>query len=413
MMHARLAGATRISGVAVLVLALAACGGGSASTSGPSGLAQTVKIGGLFSLTGSFADLGKSGFGGLQVAVKDLNGTDGFAVGGTRYKIELTELDSQSKTDTTTANALQLSRDQGIKFIFGPDESADALVAQAQTFKQSSMYWTSSGSVSDNLKSQGPATAPNGYTWTISASAVAYTTDLVLAVNKALTVKGVAIIATNTKAIDAYVNAATAAYTSAGNPVPADHIYRYDPTTTDFSPILTRIKAYNPDVLYVLGSAGATITAIAKQMVDVGKVAGSLAVLGAGAPVAQHDAVGGPLPYPYFYTAIGNSDFAAPTATHKAFLDRWKGVTGYDVPSAATSQSGAYYAPLKSLVTAMQKAGTVTDVDKIQSAMLTVSVDGPIGSLSFDSAHRAKIALVTCQVKTGQVSCAPGQPNDL
>jgi branched-chain amino acid transport system substrate-binding protein len=417
MMSRSLLNAPSRAALVAAMFTLAACGGGaSGSGSGSTGdstKTETLKIGGLYSQTGPFGDLGKSGWGGLQVAIKDVN-ADGITVGGTKYKIELTELDSQSKTDVTTANALQLSRDNGIKFVFGPDESADALVAQAQTFKQGAMYFTSSGSISDNLRNAGPSVAPNGFSWTISGSATAYGTALAKGVLKALpSSKSVAIMATNAKAIDAYVNATLATYQAAGVTIPNDHVYRFDPTTTDFTPILTRIKAYVPDTVYVLGSTGATNQAIAKQMVDLGNVGGSLAVLGSGAAVAQKDAIGGPLPYPYFYTAIGNSDFAAPTPAHKTFLDRWKSVTGYEIPSAAPSQSAAYYAPLKALVAAMQKAGSVTDVDKIQTAMVSVSGDGPIGPISFSAAHRAKIALVTCQVKSGKVTCAAGTPNDL
>src|SRR5207249_1824314 len=99
---------------------------------------------------------------------------------------------------------------------------------------------------------------------------------------------------------------------------------RYDATTKDFTPILTRIKGIHPDVL-VACCSGPAVTAMSKQMVDIGDVAGIIYSTATATPdVALKTAIGKPLPFPFGFFVSNSVDPVNPGKEWTDFLAAFK-----------------------------------------------------------------------------------------
>lgn len=109
------------SALGALSLTIAACGGSgsSGSATGP------LKIGLLNTMSGPFAQFGKDGLVGAQLAVNEINKSGG--VNG--RKLQLVTKDEQLSA-TTTVQAMRDFASQGIHIVVGMDSSADCLAAE-------------------------------------------------------------------------------------------------------------------------------------------------------------------------------------------------------------------------------------------------------------------------------------------
>ncbi|WP_248785820.1 ABC transporter substrate-binding protein, partial [Escherichia coli] len=64
----------------------------------PASAQETLKLGSIFALSGPNASIGKEALGGTQYAVEKLNKAGGVEIGGKKYKLELVNVDDESKT---------------------------------------------------------------------------------------------------------------------------------------------------------------------------------------------------------------------------------------------------------------------------------------------------------------------------
>lgn len=399
-------------GVGMSALALAACGSSnnSTSSSSSSGGGNTptgvVKIGGIFDQTGPFAGLGQATLGGLKTAAADINKT-GFMVGGTKYTFDITSVDSQSTTAGATAAVTQIASDDSIQYVFGPDPSAEAVAVQTALNKYGALFFTQSGTVANNLLAQGVSSAPNSLTFAISATAATWGKYIADAIHTQYPdVKTASITCSNLASQQPYVTGTVQELQKFGITVPSDQIIQHDPTATDYTAILTKIKAYHPDIYIEQCDTTGTVTTVAKQMTQLGGVSKiGMATIGAGASVALKDAVGGPLPFSFVFVASGYPAPDVPGNPLASYLAHYQEVNGAAAPASTLSNSYTYYAPLQALAAAMTKAGTVSDPAKIAAALGSISAKGPAGTLSFDSNHIANLPFTYCDVTNGTVSC--------
>jgi branched-chain amino acid transport system substrate-binding protein len=83
----------------------------------------TIKIGGLYSLTGNWSSLGKTSQEAMKIALVDIN--NAFEQTGSLYRFETEVYDTQ--LDTASAkSSIQLGFTQkGIRFFIGPQSSAE------------------------------------------------------------------------------------------------------------------------------------------------------------------------------------------------------------------------------------------------------------------------------------------------
>lgn len=390
--------------VTTVGLLAAACS--SSSTPPAASSTKTVNIGALYDLTGSFSGLGIADLGGLKTAAADVNKGGGFVVNGTHYKIAITSVDGQSTSAGATAAVTQLVQNDGINIILGPDPSAEAITVQTLITPDHVLFMTLSGTVANNLLAQGANTPANQLVFNLSAPASFWGKYVVDAALKSdPSAKTATVSCTNLASQQPYLTGAVQELAAKGINVPSSQQITYAPTTTDFSSILTGIKAYHPDLYFAMCSTSATIQALATQSVGLGTVYGSggLYTIGASVNVGTQGNNGGPLPFAY---GVVNQGYPLPNGLPtSSFLAKYQQVNGTAPPVTAVENSTSYYAPLMALVAAMEKAGTVSNTSKIAKELVHVTGSGPVGSITFSSNHVAEIPFTSCRVVSGTVTC--------
>jgi branched-chain amino acid transport system substrate-binding protein len=362
---------------------------------------DVVVIGSLESLTGTFSSIGQGDSGGLKLITKQINAGGGFRVNGKRYTLDLVQADAASDPATTHAQAMALIRDQGARFVFGPSETPEALAAQSTTSVAGALWFSSSLGIANSLASVGPSTTLNRYSYSVGMP----TKDAANTAISGLTMlepglKSAAILWPDDSSYDAEVSDIQAALHRAGIDVLTT--IRFDPSTTDFTPLLTRLRVQAP-TLIVSGASAQPTTAIEQQMVALGF--GHSTLFGFGG--ASGNAVvtsGHPVPFPFVYPTSGGLDAHVDMPKVTNLFADYRKYNG--VPAPADTPFWTLDIPgVQALVAAMQRAGTVSDAASIQKALLQVSVPTPLGAFSFKSNHLGTLRNTVCRADNGSIKC--------
>lgn len=96
---------------------------------------KLLKLGSLCTQTGPSASIGKESLTGLNYGVKKLNDAGGVQIGPDTYRIELINLDDESKTERGVANAERLINDEKVSLLFTPPNSSGTLAILPLTEK--------------------------------------------------------------------------------------------------------------------------------------------------------------------------------------------------------------------------------------------------------------------------------------
>ena len=108
---------------------------------------RTIKIGGLYSITGNWSSLGKASQSAMNLALEDVNGF--LEETGSAYR--LSTVVSDTKLETTTAfSAMERNVNDGVQFFIGPQSSAE--VAAIKDFvDENEVLVVSQGSTASSL----------------------------------------------------------------------------------------------------------------------------------------------------------------------------------------------------------------------------------------------------------------------
>ncbi|WP_458411580.1 ABC transporter substrate-binding protein [Schinkia sp. CFF1] len=229
---------------------LAGCSGGGQesanSSGGKSGDADVIKVGVNMELSGPVASYGQSNTEGVELAVDEINAAGG--IDG--KKIELIKVDNKSDAAEATNAAIRLTSQDKVNAIIGASTSGNT-VAQAQIANdtQTVLITPSGTSPTVTVKEDGSV---NDFVFRTSfIDPFQGTVAANFAVND-LKVKNAAIFADN--ASD-YAKGLAAAFKEtfekAGGKVVAEEAYVAK--DTDFRSTLTRIKAKNPEFIFIPG----------------------------------------------------------------------------------------------------------------------------------------------------------------
>jgi ABC-type branched-subunit amino acid transport system substrate-binding protein len=179
----------------------------------------------------------------------------------------------------------------------------------------------------------------------------------------------------------------------------------YPPDTTDFSPILTRAKSLNPDVVHFWYNGDSTLTAL-PQALELA-VAPSYFLFGVDPGIWKERGLSADVPVAMSCVPVcwGESS----NAKAKTYFDAYfaagapKGVT--------SSVSLLYYDYVHMLAEAWTKAGSF-DPDKVVDALLVLHHQGVVSDdLSFNAHHQVTHATEVCVADpAGKLSCAMQQP---
>jgi branched-chain amino acid transport system substrate-binding protein len=200
---------------------------------------KIVKIGFLAPLTGDVAAWGKPGLDGCKIWGDWINAAGGIPIGGESYKVEFVPYDDEYDPGKARTGAVKLIKEDGVKFIMmlGGDPWPGVFpVASKEKMLVSTLL------PSDLTPETTMLVAPCEVHPIYNVTGVEW-----LAENKP-NLKTAVICAQDDSLGKPSVATYLAAFEAAGIKVLGDPIF-FDPATTDFAPIMSKMLALKPDIL--------------------------------------------------------------------------------------------------------------------------------------------------------------------
>lgn len=317
--------------------------------------AETLKLGVLATLSGAGTAWGVAMKGAAELAAEDVNNKGGLEVGGKKYKIEVVAYDDQYKAADALTAMNRLIFDDGIKYVVGPLGSAPALAVLPVSTENKVITMT--------MAFTPKALSPDyPYSFRPVIPTDVFSDPQVKWVVKKLGVKRAAGLFPNDESGQQISAANAKAYEDAGAKFVAKEFFERE--RVDFVPLLTRALAKNIDVFELDGNSPQTAGLLVKQLRELG-FKGPIIRTGGDATadilkIAGKDATENM----YVHQPINPE---APDM--QAYIKRFE--AKYKMPMNAFSPF--FYANIQVMFAAMQKAGTVTDTDKVREAMLGLS----------------------------------------
>jgi branched-chain amino acid transport system substrate-binding protein len=316
--------------------------------------AQTLKLGVLATLSGAGTAWGIAMQGAAELAAEDVNGKGGLEVGGKKYKVEVVAYDDHYKAADALTGFNRLVFDDAIKFVVGPLGSAPALavlpVATENKVITMTMAFTPKA-----------LSAEYAYSFRPVLPTDVFSDPQIKWVVQKLGVKRIGGLFPNDESGQQIAAANEAAYVAVGAKFVAKEFFERE--RVDFVPLLTRVLAQNIDAFELDGNSPQTAGLLVKQLRELG-FKGPIIRTG-GDATADIVKIAGKEATENLYVHLSiNPESPSVQAFTKRFEDKYK--------TPMNGFSPSFYANLQMLFAAIQKAGTVTDTDKVREAMLSL-----------------------------------------
>ena len=200
---------------------------------------ETIKIGFLAPLTGPVAAWGKPGLDGCEIWADWINASGGINIGGTSHPVEFVGYDNEYDPGKARTGATKLIREDGVKFIMmlggdtwpGVEPVADQTGMLFSTLLPSDLTPDTATLIAP--AEVHPVYNVTGVEW-MAQNRPELKTAVMCAQDDALGLPSVA----------TYL----AAFEAAGIEMLDDPLL-FDPATTDFAPVVTRLMSSNPDII--------------------------------------------------------------------------------------------------------------------------------------------------------------------
>lgn len=332
--------------------------------------ADPVKIGLALPLSGAAATYGQELQRGAEYAA-DLVNQRGGILGG--RKIELVFEDEKGTPQGGVAAVQKLMSVGRVKAITGGTNSSVVLAESSVTKKR--ILQVNAGAQADAITDQGSP-------WlfqvnnTVSLNSESFNAYIV----KTLTPKSVAYMGENSEFNKTVLEKLKASLQAAG--IELVSTSTYDAETNDFTSILTKIKASNPDMIYVADAYPARAAQLWKQVRQLGgfKIeVMSPGVVTPGMIKPSEGAMNGVITGEIFMA----SD---PGAEGKEFVENYQ----KKFNSSPGKGELVIFEAINLIAAAMDKARTDSDYDKISKVIRENSWPSPRGLLKFDEKGRAR-----------------------
>ena len=337
-----------------VVKSLAAIGLGLAVfVAGIAGAAETLVIGAIGPLTGPGSSWGLGLATGAKFAAQEVNARGGLKVGDKTYEVKVIAYDEQYKAADAVAAYNRLVSQDGVKFIIGPLSSAGTLAIKDMVEENKTLIFTGAySSKAIDAKTQ--------FLFRAYSTPTEFIEPMVhwLKQNQAADKRRVALLNPNDETGWDATRLQESSYKNNGFTVVAKELY--ERSVKDFQPLLTKVLAEKPDVLELGTSSPATAGLIVRQARELGYKGRFIKNGGPGpreivAGAGKENAEG-----------VLNYMLTDPaSATHKRLADEYKRTYGHDMNDVLP----AFYDATRVLFAAMQKAGTVTDAEKVRQAI--------------------------------------------
>lgn len=348
------------------------------------GAQKVVNIGSLMTTSGAAAHLGKTCLNGALLAVEEINAKGGITVGGEKYKIELINYDDKCVAKDAVSATERLLRQDKVPIILGAICSHCTLAAMEITEKEKIPILTP---ISASVKITAMGYKYIFRTW--SHAAIQTETMTRFAVQD-LKLKTAAYIGRN----DAWSRSAADEFKmrleKRGGKVLVTEFYEHG--TTDYYPQLTKAKNANPDFIYFcsLTEDGALLMKQARE-------------LGIKAQLMGTDEMGNE----QVFSITGDSGEGAylywteGPKTPKSLIYEKRYREKYNIDSIPIDKGG--YDALYIIVNALEKAGTVTDSQKIRDALAKTDFEGIRQRYIFAENGQAKIDMWLVQIEKRKI----------
>jgi branched-chain amino acid transport system substrate-binding protein len=371
--------------------------GAIAILTGASSLAEaqtnTVTLGAAVQLTGALANTGRYYRDAYQMTIDRINQAGGISVGGKKYTLALKLLDNQSDLNLGVRQYVQLITSDKVNFLLGPFSSNDAL-NDSSIAEKYEIPMVQGGGASSQIYSRGYkyifGTLPAAEDYFAS------TIDMLGKVNPKP--QTVALIAAD-DAFDVSVAKGTREiFKKAGLKVVVDEQYREN--SGDFSSILTKIRAAQPDAVFWSGHEPEALNFIrqAKSLNVSPKYFSSFTV---GVPTADfRKALGKDAEYTFGMTSwlpdasLKDKWFGDAAAFAKAYKEKF----GYDPDYHAASAS----ADVETFAYAIEKAGTL-DPKKVRDAIAAVDFTSLYAHVKYGKNGQIVLPQIVIQIQNGNV----------
>jgi ABC-type branched-subunit amino acid transport system substrate-binding protein len=336
---------------------------------------QVVKIGVSGPLSGANAFAGKDDENGVRLAVEELNAQK-IKVGGKQLRFELVSEDDQGDPKAGV-NVAQKLVDAGVRFVLGPYNSGVAIPA--------SRVYSDAGALMSTVGTN-PKITQGGYgtVFRIVASDTQVGGSMASYAAKELKIKNVGVIDDRTAFGQGIADEFARRAKAAGMNVVGREFTR--DTATDFSTILTSLKAKRVDAIFYGGYApqGAPMARQMKQFGMTAKLLGGDTLCSPEMAKLGGDAVGDNVRCAQA-GAIVEKQAAGP-----AFIARYKARFKRDPDVYAPS----FYDQTMFIAQAMKNANTV-DPAKVNAALHSMTYQGVVGTYAYDNAGNLKQTTVT------------------
>lgn len=355
-------------------LFLAGCAGGPQAPAPGGAEGDTIRLGAAVAMTGAVAKEGQLVKEGYEFWKNTVNAQGGIEVGGKKYKVEIIYYDDQSQTQTAAKLVEKLVTQDNVKFILGPMSSGitDATSSIGEKYRVLTVAPVANAN----------SLYERGYRYLFGVLPLASTyLDSLLEMSVTLDPKPttVAILTPDELFPLAAAEGAQAKAESLGLEVV--FYGKYPKASKDLSPVLTDLKSKKPDIVLATGYVTDAVQVV-KQLKDLQYAPKILGFTNATAIPDFISSMGADVEYVY------GSEWWTPNMTWKDslygstadFAKAFEAEYGY-VPTyhnAAAAVSGMV------LAEAMQKAGTVSDVEKVREALLALDTETFFGKIKFN-----------------------------
>lgn len=363
-----------------------------------------IKLGFIAELTGPMSSLATEGARGAELAVDEINAKGGLNVAGRQYRVELVYLDTQASVDLAKSGAEKLITQDKVLMLIGTVWTPSALTVSRIAEEHKTPFIVSMSAAAG----LGKQVQTNNwkYIFQTSTSGEVIGRTLAAAAIDLVKPKSVAVVGQDSDwgrgAAEPFVE-----YIKKNSPTTVVSRPEYTPAgTSDFSAVLAKIRALNPDMVFE-SLGGVEQQTFAAQKYDAGL---RMPLFSAGSVPASEKYVsdiGMKAEYQVVFLQWAPKPITPETMP---FVERYRAKYGN---LALTGMTAFTYDAFQAAFNAIQGAGAL-DKEAIAKALLETNIKGVAGLITFDpTTHTRQMTPPVGQIQGGKfVTIYPKEISD-
>ena len=346
---------------------------------------KVLKLGSILSLTGPNASIGKEGVFGVEYAVKQVNAAGGVRIGADTYTLQNINIDDESKVERAVAAAERLVTSEKVPVVFTTPASTTTLAVLPTLEKNKTLGMS--------FVASAPAViSPElSYSFRSTLTSINNVNPSVDFLVKEKGIKTIAYLGRNDDWGRASGKAIIARAKSLGAEVTVEEYF--DTGSTDFSALLTKVRAANPDA--VIGAAFIEDgVSLIKQYRELRLKPVFLTPSTIWSSPTFLKAAGKNVDGVFVATGATTSD----TPAIRAFTQQFEKANGRKpLPFEVTA-----YDSVMVVLEAMKKAGSI-DPTLVRDALRKLEYKGVLQDYKFAGTNQSEVVINVNEVKDGQI----------